>query len=130
MGLPKILGIWAIIEPKIDPNDACSFQETEYLLQFVEIVKYGTDLVDNMFNILQALELANVSELCTATWKYWHSQERTNIIQGFLCEAIVKYVIGGLECRKHGINLICAKFPQIINGVLFPDGSKYNFFQF
>ena len=47
-------------------------------------------------------------------------------------EAIVKYVIHGLECIKQGINPICAQFhifPKIIKGVLFPKRSKYHFSQ-
>ena len=48
-------------------------------------------------------------------------------------EAIVKYVIQGLECVKQGINPIGVKFhifPKIIKGDPFPEMSKYAFSQF
>ena len=94
--------------------------------------KFGIDLVDSMLNTLQTLELANVSQLFTSTWKHYHTQWSPNIIQWFMYEAIVKYVIQGPECVKQEINPICAKFhifPKIIKGVQFPERSKYNISQ-
>ena len=70
--------------------------------------KFGIDLVDSVLNTLQTLELANVSQLFISTWKCYHTN--TNIIQWFIYEAVVKYVIQGMACIKQEINPICAKF--------------------
>ena len=95
--------------------------------------KVVIDLVDPMLNTIWALEVANVFQLFTSTWKYFHTKWSPNIIQLFMFEAIMKYVLQGLECVKQEINPICAKFhifPYIIKGVQFPERSKYYFSQF
>ena len=44
------------------------------------------------FNIVWALKLTNATILFTATSKHWHTLWRTNIIQWFMYEAIMKYM--------------------------------------
>ena len=86
-----------------------------------------------MLNTLRTIELANVSQLFTSTWKHNHTQWRLNIIQSFMYEAIVKYVVQGLECVKQGLNpvfVIFHIFLKMINGVPFPDRSMYYVSQF
>ena len=46
--------------------------------------KFGIDVVESMLNTLQTLELANVSQLLTSTWKHYHTQLSPNIIQWFI----------------------------------------------
>ena len=84
-------------------------------------------------NTLRTLELANVSQLFTSTWKHYHTQWNPNIIQWFMFETIMQYGIQCLESVKQGIIPRCAKFhicPKIIKGVLFPERNKYYFSQF
>ena len=48
-------------------------------------------------------------------------------------EAIVKYIIQGMECVKQRINPVCAKFhffSKIIKGVPFPERSMFHSSQF
>ena len=63
-----------------------------------------------MLNTLQTLELANDSQFFSSIWKHYHAQWSPNIIQWFMYEAIVKYVIQYVEFVKQGINPSCAKF--------------------
>ena len=79
--LPMYLGIWDIIGTKIERNDISSFQGTPPLIFQGKNGNFCTDLVDSMLNTLCTLELANGSQLFTATWKYYHAQWRANIIQ-------------------------------------------------
>ena len=74
------------------------------------------DLVGSMLNTLRTVELGNVFHLFT--WKHYHIPKWSpNIIQWFMYEATVKYVImQGPGCVKQGIKPICAKlhiFPKI-----------------
>ena len=91
---------------------------------------YGIELDDSICNTVPTLELANVSQLFTSTLKHYNTYWSPNIIQLFMYEAIVKYVIQGLWCVKKRIRPICAKlhiFPKIIKGVPFPENSTYHF---
>ena len=52
--------------------------------------KFDTDLVDSLLHTLLTLELANVYQLLTSTWKHYHTQWSPNIIQilwNMLCKA-------------------------------------------
>ena len=91
---------------------------------------FGIDLVGAMCYTHQTISLANASQLLIYTWKHYHTRWSPNMLEWFMYESIEKYVIQGLECVKQGINPSCAKFhifPQFIEGVHFPEISKYTF---
>ena len=72
--------------------------------------EFGVYVVDFTLNTLRTLELANVLQLFTFIWKHYHTQWSPNIIQWFMHTAIMKYVIQGPECVKHGIKQLVPNF--------------------
>ena len=61
MALSIYVGIRAIIGPKIERNDTCSFRKQNVFNNVKKDGKFGTDLVDSMLNTAQASTLGNVS---------------------------------------------------------------------
>ena len=51
--------------------------------------KFGINLVDSMLNALCTLELANISQFFNSTWKHYHTQWSSNIMQWFMDEGIM-----------------------------------------
>ena len=114
--------------PKLREIVLAPFRKQNSFNNSRKYVKFGIVLVDSC-----TLELANVSQLFTFTWKYYLTQWSPNIIQWFMYEAIVRYVVQGLEWIEQRRNPICATFHiffQIIKGIPFPERSKYHFSQF
>ena len=132
MLLPVYLGIWAKTGPNIERNVLAPFRKQNSFNTSRIDGKCDIDVVHAMHNTLQTLELASFSVM------YFHMKTlpypvSPNIIQWFMYEAIVKDVIQGPECVKHGIIPIRVKshiVPQIIKGVPFPEWGKYHFSQF
>ena len=60
------LGICVIIGPNNERNYTCSFQDTEFN-NLRKSRTFGRDLMDSLLKTMQALELANVSQLFTGT---------------------------------------------------------------
>ena len=113
VALPMYFGIWAIIGPKMGRSDTFSCQETDYA--FNNSRKDGifsTDCVDSMLHTLQALALATVSHLVTATWTFYILSEE-QILFDDLCiyvKAFMKYVMWDPGRVHRRIKSICAKF--------------------